>query len=307
MYIELVRRVLEEAVKSHAENTKDSVNAVLARIRQHIDDTASEHRKIEPDIDYDDPLCRLGYLYRHAPAGATLFELVIRNSREVREKINAADKGVLRVCAVGGGPGTELLGIAKYLLCARTIVPRKIEFTVLDKVPYWAETWQQIAQAVEDELRSSISGVRVEPPTIAQSFLPLDVLKPAEYRNYAFQFRKADVVVFNYRFSENKTRLKTAAKAVEHLANTAPCGCVFVVIDRLEHNLKFTNDVVWLFTDAFISDIEVNEYDGTLDHDEQTSNMGEMLTAALGHPRVKFFTEGRRLPTVFWFAVAKRW
>lgn len=55
------------------------------------------------------------------------------------------------MCAVGGGPGTELLGLAKYLL-RKPGFPKRIAFTLLDSVPQWAETWQQLADAVEEEL-----------------------------------------------------------------------------------------------------------------------------------------------------------
>src|SRR5690606_25196920 len=129
--------------------------------------TATEHRRDEPAIDYDDALCRLGYLYRHAPANATLFEQVLLGSGELRGKIRDAAHNVLRIFAIGGGPGTELLGLAKYLLRRQRSIPRKIRFTVLDNVPHWGETWEQLAEAVEDELRTSLAGDDLEPPTVA--------------------------------------------------------------------------------------------------------------------------------------------
>lgn len=306
MYIELVRQVLEEAVETFAASAGQTVPEVLRKIRENIDHTAEEHRNDEPEIDYEDPLCRLGYLYRHAIANATLFEQVLQGSGELQQKIRDADQGVLRVCAVGGGPGTELLGIAKYLLRRSQAVPRKIDFTVLDNVPHWAETWQQLADAVEAELRSSLSGGGPEPPTIAPSFLPFDVLDPASYRGYAFQFRKADVVVFNYLFSENKMRLEHARLAIEHLVQATPAGCVFIVIDRLERDRTFSDGVIDLFQSVLAIQIAIHTYDGTLDVDEQTDAMGEMLIDVLGHPRVKFFTDFYRGPTVFWFAVERR-
>lgn len=315
MYIELVRRVVEEAIKSYAHGNGQTIPDVLAEIREHIDKTAREHRRDEPDIDYDDPLCRLGYLYRHAPANATLFEQVLQGSDELRDKLRDADKGVLHVCSVGGGPGTELLGLAKHLLqrslFARLLrrpwhLPRKIIFTVLDNVPHWAETWQQLAEAVEAEIRASLAGEKVEAPTIAPTFLPMDVLDPASYKQYAFQFSKADIVVFNYLFSENKTRLDEARDSVKHLASACPRGCVFVVIDRLEHSPTFSDQVRELFETTFETKATVHTFKGTLDGDEQTSNLGKMLTEVLGNPRVKFFTDVYRDPTVFWFTIVRQ-
>jgi hypothetical protein len=68
MYIQIVKAVLDEVVEFYATDLDLSVGEILAQIRAHIDNTAKEHRQDEPEIEYGDPLCRLGYLYRHATA-----------------------------------------------------------------------------------------------------------------------------------------------------------------------------------------------------------------------------------------------
>jgi hypothetical protein len=120
---------------------------------------------------------------------------------------NAAG-GDLRICAVGGGPGTELLGIAKHLLRDAENVPRKITFTVTDGVTPWVETWDNLAEASERELCSALKGKGREPPMLVPHFLSMDVVKPQSYRGLTSYFNKADIIVFNYVFSENKTRIK---------------------------------------------------------------------------------------------------
>ena len=140
MYIEIVRQVVEAAVSTYANSNSQTVAEVLSKIREHVEHTRTEHFNDEPSIDYNDPLCRLGYLYRHVPAQATLFDHVLSIADEVWPKSTEADQHVLRVCAAGGGPGTELLGIAKYLLHRPHKMPRKIEFTVLDNVDSLVKT-----------------------------------------------------------------------------------------------------------------------------------------------------------------------
>ena len=308
MYIELVRRVMEDASALHVAETQRPTAEMLREIAEHIDATSREHRRDEPEIRYDDPLCRLGYLYTHAAANATLFEKVLGRSDELRGKIDGASEGVLNVCSLGGGPGTELLGLAKYLLRFPDIAPpRKISFTVIDNVLEWADTWSRLADAVEDEFRSSLAQDGIEPPAIAPMFLPLNVLEASSYRSFGYQFKSADIVVFNYLFSENKTRLAGARQALEQLAKFTSDECAFVVIDRLEHDPRFTEDVVGLFQSAFGVEVTCRQLGGTLDGDEQTSEMGEMLISTLNRrPRVKFFTDIYRDPTVFWFVVKRR-
>ncbi len=305
MYIELVRRVIEQAVALHAANTQQTKEEVLETIREHIEATSDEYWNVEPKVKYDDPLCRLGYLYMNVPINATLFETVLRESDNLRQKMKDAAQGVLNICSLGGGPDTELLGIAKRLLRYPNVAPPgKIFFTVIDTVPQWAETWQQLAAAVEQQLSSSLSPHGVQPPTINQTFLPFNVLASSSYQDFAFQFTNTDILVFNYLFSENKTKLSEAQQALERLAQITPKDCSVVVIDRLENNQQFTSDVASLFASAFGVQVNVNTLSGTLDGDEQTSEMGQMLLDTFKRrPRIKFFTNLHRNPTVFWFVV----
>ncbi|MCY2954076.1 MAG: hypothetical protein NTU53_19225 [Planctomycetota bacterium] len=305
MYIDLVRRVLEQAVDTYATEHGETVSTVLSQIREQIDKTSTEYRKDEPQIKYHDALCRLGYLYRHATANATLFELVVRESGELRSVVRASVDGKLEICAVGGGPGTELLGLVKYLLQCRLGFPRKVVFTVLDLVPQWAETWQQLADASEDELRKTLKDEKHACLVIAPVLLPLDATDASAFKSYAYQFGRANIIVFNYLFSERKTKLPNLKKTLKHLHSVAASGCVFVVIDRLEKNPTFMNDVVALFSDLFGVTVRAHTFRGTLDGDEQTADMGTMLNNVLGNPRVRFFTDMYRDPTVFWLVVTK--
>ena len=305
MYIEIVRRVIEADVKTFARQNGLSVSEVLATIRHHIDNTAAEHYNDEPSIAYEDPLCRLGYLFRHAPANATLFEQVLATSDKVSIRGLYADRWVLKVCAVGGGPGTELLGLAKYLSSRPRLMPSRIEFSVLDNISHWSETWRHLGREIEEFIGSTVTGSRGQAPIIVPAFLSLDVLDVDSYRSYAYEFGEAHIVVCNYLFSENKTRLKEARLAVERLATLTPPGCAFIVIDRRENNPAFQDDVVDLFEAVFGNDIEVETYRGTLDPDEEKTDFGKELTDTLGYPRTKFFTDHHREPTVFWL-VAKR-
>ena len=308
MYIEIIRRVLEEAICLYGESSQKCKNKILAEVNAHIKATSSEHRKPEPQIQYDDPLCRLGYLFMHAAANATLFERGIQKSDVLRHKISNASQGVLNICSMGGGPGTELLGLAKYLRNQPNLIPpRKISFTVVDNVSAWADTWIQLAEATEEELCSALNQNGREPPTVAHMFLPHDVLDSSSFRNHVVQFKKFNVVVFNYLFSENKTRLGQAREAISELAKVTGHECVFVVIDRLEQNVSFTNEVVSIFESAFEVEIQYHRLSGTLDPDEQTADLGAMLTTAINrNPRVKFFTHPHGPPTVFWFVVKRK-
>lgn len=305
MYIEIIRRVVDSAISTYADSNDQAVSAIHKRIKNHLDRSASEYRNNTPHIHYEDPLCRLGYLYRHGAANANLFKTVVSESDSLRATLQDTSSHTLNICAAGGGPGTELLGLAKYLLRWPHLMPRKVVFSVLDNISEWAETWDSLADEVEDWLNSHPGDDELEPPIIAPAFLTLDVLDPSSYQNYGFKFRKADIVVFNYLFSENKSRLDEAHLALEQLVKLTSQECTFVVIDRKENNPKFHEDVIQLFESVLGTEILLDTYNGTIDGDERADDMGQELLTALGYPRLKFFTSQLREPTVFWF-VAKQ-
>jgi hypothetical protein len=306
MYIDIVKAVLEEAVKLHASDSGITAPEILAKISQHLDETSKQHRKAEPDIKYDDPLCRLGYLYRHATANATLFEWVLTRSKHLKTQLLEAKRGTLQICSVGGGPGTELLGLAKYLLRNSESIPRKISFAVLDNFPQWNETWHQLAEKIETSLDTALAAKGKESPIIADSFIPFDVLDESSYKDYLHRFSKIDIVVFNYLFSENKSRLDEAVAAVKHLAKLTPARCVFVVIDRFEYNGEFSEGVSKVFIKAGFAKPKIHKIEGSLESDEQAADMGKLFNTLLGSPRVKFYTDYFRDPAVFWFEVIKK-
>ena len=308
MYIELVRRVVEEAVEAYIRDTQQPLDEVLEQIAGHIEATSLEYRKDDPTIRYEDPLCRLGYLYMNAAVNATIFEKVLNNSDELKRVIDKARRGTLNVCSMGGGPGTELLGIAKYFLSSKDVTyPRKITFTVIDNILEWSDTWHHLADAVEEEFDSSLHQEGIETPVIAPTFIPLNVFDSSSYKRITYQCNKVDIVIFNYLFSENKTTLAEAHQALKRLAQITPDECTFVVIDRLEYNTQFNSEVLNLFESTFGVDIDTHKLGGVLDSDEQISEMGEMLTATLRRkPRVKFFTAQSYSPTVSWFVVMRK-
>lgn len=302
MYMALVRKLVELSVEKYAEQNDLTKGQVLEKVREHIDATSLQHFQAKPDINYKNTLCRVGYLYRHGPAQATLFERTLRASALLQAKVRKAYGDDLHVVAVGGGPGTELLGLGKYLLNHEPRHPKRINFAVLDIVPQWAETWKLMAREVEAAIERRLRNTGKRVPTISPMFHPLDVVDPDSYGDYDFLFDDADIVVFNYIFSENKTDLDSARRAVRHVWRKVPKGCVFVVIDRIEQNPTFQNDVQSLIKSVTGGVPAVGTIGDTIDED--AAEMGP-LTRTLLNPRVKFFTSYSRNPTVFWCAFEK--
>ena len=307
MYFRIVGSVIQDAVARYADNHEQSVDEVLQQIDGHLETTSNEYWQDQPAIPYNQLLCRLGYLYTYVPLNATLFEKVLSRSQALKQTLEQASGGTLRVCAMGGGPGTELLGLAKCLLHRSTPPPHQIRFTIFDKIGQWSETWGQIAAAVEEEFASSPAFEQLTPPTVTSNFQSMDVLVSSSYLDFELAFRNADIIVFNYLFSEHKANLHSieVQEALKALATKASPACAFVVIDRLEQASQLTEGIVNLFKSTFNVEPDVNTLGGIVDGDEQRLDIGEFIHKMKRKPRIQFQTVTLHLPTVFWFVIQR--
>lgn len=294
MYFTIVRELLDDAIPKYAGVKGIAVSAVDMMIASHIAATSDEHNKNpDPDINYDDYLCRLGYLYVHAGANGCLFERTVRDSDELRETIRARAQEGLSVCSVGGGPGTELLGLYAFLQHAR-VVPAKITFTVLDGVQHWSETWRALAKAAEKRLAGHGRTV-----ALSREFQTMDVTDPNEFDNYAELFGEQDILVFNYLLSENKVRFTEFNATLAKLLSLAKPGARFVFIDRIEYSggSTFADDVESMVRASGLAGVERTNHNGCMA--ESDDELASYIPRFGRRPRRWFRTVQSRWPTAF--------
>lgn len=292
MYFETVKVVLDRCVPSYAESNDLSTTEVDSEISDHIASTSAEHHNPDPDIDYCDPLCRLGYVFTHVGANATLFERTIEQSESLSQFVDSRAGHSLSLCTAGGGPGTELLGLTKYCL-THDSVPSEITFAVLDSVYQWGETWELLAQACRDRLAEAAG----EFPPISRGFYTMDVVDPQSYDSFAWLLEGVDIVVFNYLVSENQVRLDEFEAALEAMVDQARLGSFFVVIDRYERRTSFRQDVTRVFEDSDLSVTDELTIGGVMT--ERESALGDYPTRFNWRPRRWFRTRVLHRPTVF--------
>jgi hypothetical protein len=121
VYFEATRRILSLSLETIAKARKLNRSQALKKAGDYLATMSEQWYAGEaPQIAYEDPLCRWAYVFAHVPANANLFEEVIEicasGNKEFREALNGDEASLL---VFGGGPGTELLGLAKYFLRAK--------------------------------------------------------------------------------------------------------------------------------------------------------------------------------------------
>ena len=214
----------------------------FARVECFIEENSRRWRLPEPAIDYHDPFCRMAYLYMNVAVHAALFEDALCKHAAAGAVVGtlAASGEELRVCALGGGPGSELLGLVRFIetmhLGGR---PACLDFLLIDRVPEWDESWHALKQGIDRQLRTSYGQDRATwPVSISRSFLPLDVTAPPDFRNFATRFNGVHLFILCYLASEVKGRMADLRNVLAMLVNRAPSGALILVIDRDEREVR---------------------------------------------------------------------
>lgn len=139
-------------------------------------------------INYKDPATRFAYVYRYvATHGDYLVQLLTKAAVVLGGRVFT--QGVTRVSCLGGGPGSDIIAILKYLSDYKSQEKvEKIKVFLLDKEQAWSDTWDDLEEKLDAgcELRTT--------------FQPLDVLNP----DWVSQrhFLEADVYTLSYFVSE---------------------------------------------------------------------------------------------------------
>jgi hypothetical protein len=183
-YFETIKAALDASFTGICRHRNLKRQEAYEVINQHLATMSKEWFSGEtPNIVYEDPLCRFAYLYCHTAANANLCEVAIRSSTDLDNFIDTkmSNEEELRVCAFGGGPGTELLALSKHLLREPRGGHARITFTLLDRVGEWSETWTALEAQINAELKSRFGSFSHHPFSISKAFLTHDMTKCYEY------------------------------------------------------------------------------------------------------------------------------
>ncbi len=108
---QLVKTVLDEL---YDEISNEYGNETDTNITSRLSYLMEKFENLEEcvDIDYSDPVTRFAYIYRYTTAHANMVYQLIRDLPVLSE---AFDTERINVTCLGGGPGSDLLGILKYM------------------------------------------------------------------------------------------------------------------------------------------------------------------------------------------------
>lgn len=230
-------------------------------------------------VDYHDPAVRFAYVYKYVAAhGDYLFQLLDEFKWSEPELFSDLMKReTLRVSCIGGGPGSDIVGVTKFLNEQdKTCLTKKMICYLLDAEQGWADAWTEVDDALSGKVQ------------VSTNFQPLDVTNPDSWQAQK-KFLKADLFTMSYFVSEVMSLDKNGVVTEfwETLFESAKPGSVFLYTDN-------GHDVFNTYIDkiAKSADLEMlltkDNVKVTPSYDEQASHLGDYQKKFGGHyPKLK--------------------
>lgn len=212
---QLVRSVLDEIYQEIlAEHGKDTDEL----IRQEILKLSSKYKDllVKNELSYENPITRFAYIYAYTTAHADAVYTFIQDFEALKEIFDA---DVVNVSCIGGGPGSDFLGILKFITLPPPKPVKKLSCLLCDREQSWREAWVDVDQKVDAAFR------------LSTVFWELDVTDPETWASTSKLFH-ADLFTMIYFMSELYESREDARDFFETMVDRAKSGAIFLLIDN---------------------------------------------------------------------------
>lgn len=209
---QLIKLVLDEAYAEIPGPDKD------ATIKQELVRLTTSYGILKDSaripIDYSSPVARFAYIYKYTVAHADYIKQLIQSCPVLKTLFKRAD---FSVAAIGGGPGSDLLGILKFMI--QNGSTSTLTCYLFDRERAWGDSWSEVAKPLKANFQ------------LYPVFQQLDVTDKTTWSSYR-KFLNADLFTLSYFLSEVWTFQKTAEPFFTHCFENARPGAIFMFIDN---------------------------------------------------------------------------
>ncbi|WXH32365.1 hypothetical protein WA016_06348 [Myxococcus stipitatus] len=197
---------------------------------------AEWQREGAPSIPYHDPVFQLAYVYSHVAMNAHLLDEALRCEFPIKGRPVSVGSALLnllkktdrlRICTFGSGPGTELLGLSRFLGSKwLPHIPVELDVLHMDRVDQWAPS----SKALQDSIESQFG--RKRKLAFSTSFLPWNASKP-DVASQTRALEERHLFLFSYVVSEllDQAELDAVSGLLSQMVRASP-HAVFLIIDR---------------------------------------------------------------------------
>lgn len=237
---ELVKQILDETYEElggTATERDTRIKAALSRLSQ-----TYAGLKLNPGPSYDNAATRFAYIFCYVTSHANLLSDLL-NKPAIRELFR---QNQFSISCIGGGPGSDVVGIIKRLLKMyddKEEIPR-VQVYLCDREKRWMDSWGDVGMKLPDAIKLNTAACE------------LDVTNPASWG--MTKYRRADLFTFVYFLSEVFVYREQATPFFQQLFANAKPGALFAFVDNKDDDFAG-----WFDEMAIDADFEkLHEYSG---------------------------------------------
>jgi len=210
------------------------------------------------DIQYGDPVSRFAYIFRYVTSHANMVCDLTLQSDDLRKLLKSDH---VSVSCVGGGPGSDLIGLLKFL-DARKQKPKRLTCFLLDRNNTWNECWCDLGSMVAVDFR------------LYTNFMELDVCNKQTYAPFA-KYLSADLFTFVYFVSEVHKHLSKAKPFFDDVFSKMKPGALILYIDN--NDSRFYDWFDKMCAEHGLTQLETINGHHQMPSEEQKADLGEYL------------------------------
>ena len=217
-------------------------------------------------IDYERPATRYAYIACYVSSHANMVADLIQGTPELAKLFNNPK---ITVCCIGGGPGSDLVGVLKHVENAG--LEPKLMFWLFDREQAWSDSWADVNEKLKRE--------------ISTYFIKFDVTDPTTYAPHSKYFQ-SDLFTMVYFISELNHCKDAARPFFENLFAKAKQGAMFLFIDNSYSGFYSWFDDTWkaagLTLVAFNDSVTMQ-----VPTDEEKKDLGQHYQIMSGQPKLQ--------------------
>jgi len=208
--MQLIKMVLDDLyarIHIEAESDKDEL------IRKELTQLSMDYGRLTDEsvkaIDYSNAVKRFAYIYKYTVAHADYIMQIIRENDDLRSLLKRDE---IDIACLGGGPGSDLLGIMKHMLATGN--SGDLTCYIFDRERAWGDSWSRVAKRMDASFR------------VFPTFQQMDVTDSTTWSSYE-DYLQADLFTLSFFMSE-VWRIKSKAEPFfSHCFSNAKSGAYF--------------------------------------------------------------------------------
>lgn len=304
-FFQTLDAVLTQGISDICNVYRISEAEAVEKVQAFLAENSTQYFSDGTKLQYDDPLCRIAYLYAYVAAHANLIDNACYGLKALRTFLASKleNNEEIHICSFGGGPGSELLGFVKFFArAAEGDDTVDVHFTLVDSITEWDETWQALVNGIEATLRPIYGDSRRHwPVVIHRSFLPLNLTQVNNFRNLPTRFNGIELYVFNHTVSELLAHKDGFEEVFDYSVSHAQIGAYFLFIDRNQSQVyDWVSDLIERHEALTV--VGQRTESTHMDRDEQKEDLGKWFVLMNRHPKLTwnaFFILAQKEPVPF--------